>query len=369
MAETKILDDGWRYGDIIKDALALVPDNVDKREGSIMFNTLAPTAYLLSRQNYMLGHLAQELFADTSTGNWLDRVTNDFGINRKLATQAIRQIETFDTQNKPCEVPIGTRFAIDEVTFRIIKQQGTGLYQAICEQKGSIGNFPRKELLPIDNIGGNFGFAQLVSDVLIPARDDETDEELRDRFYLYIRSNPYGGNKADYKLKVMDISGVGKVKIFGAPVMGPGKVGIIITDNLMRPASEELLERVRKVVAIDGDGIAPIGHYPEVKTTTDRPISVAATLKLRSGAQFELIKPKVEEALRGYMESIDFEYDDTIYYSKVIAAILDADLLIRDATEVTLDDSVGNVMLNRTFSNYEVPTLGTVTLKEAAADA
>ena len=57
--ETKyqVLDSGWRYGDIIKDMLEQVPDKVDKREGSIMYNTLAPSAYFLARQNFMLSCL------------------------------------------------------------------------------------------------------------------------------------------------------------------------------------------------------------------------------------------------------------------------------------------------------------------------
>ena len=367
MATVQILDDGWRYADLIKSMLTLVPDDVDKRVGSIMYNTLSPTAYFLARQNYMLGFLmGLQLFADTATGDWLDRVTNDFGINRELATQALRQINTFDTDNNPYDVPIGTRFAIDEVTFTLTEKIGTGQYQALCDQYGTIGNWPRETLLPVDNIGGNFGYAQLVSDPLIPARDDETDDSLRERFYLYVRAKPYGGNKADYKLKVMEIAGVGDVAVFGAPVMGPGQVGIIITDDLGGPAGEELIERVKDVVKEEGDGIAPIGHKPSVKTVTERNIDVTATLKLRDGAQFELIKPKVEAALKTYIEETDFE-EDTIYYSKVIAAILDADLSIRDATDVTLDGTTSNVTLYKTFDLFQVPRVGTVTLKEAEA--
>lgn len=364
-AKYQVLDNGWRYGDIIRDMLEQVPDKVDKREGSIMYNTLAPSAYFLFRQNFMFGFLmGLQLFADTATGQWLERVTNDFGINRELATQALRQINTYDTKKNPYDVPIGTRFAIDEVTFKLTEKIDTGKYKALCEQYGTTGNWPRETLLPVDNIGGNFGYAQLVSDPLIPARDDETDDSLRERFYLYVRAKPYGGNKADYKLKVMQIEGVGKVAVFGAPVMGPGRVGIIITDEQGGPASEELIERVKDVVKEEGDGIAPIGHKPSVKTVTERNIDVTATLKLRDGAQFELIKPKVDAALKTYIEGIDFE-EDTIYYSKVIAAILDADLSIRDATNVTLDGTTSNVTLYKTFDLFQVPGVGTVTLKEA----
>ena len=35
---------GWSYAEIQKDMLSQVAVDVDKREGSIMFNTLAPSA-------------------------------------------------------------------------------------------------------------------------------------------------------------------------------------------------------------------------------------------------------------------------------------------------------------------------------------
>ena len=56
MDTTKLdkLKNGASYAEILKDMLSLVPDDVDKRVGSIMFNTLAPTAYSLARQAYML---------------------------------------------------------------------------------------------------------------------------------------------------------------------------------------------------------------------------------------------------------------------------------------------------------------------------
>lgn len=365
MDTVKSDNNGWQYADIVRDMLSQVPDDVDKREGSIMFYTMAPTAYFIARQNYMLGVLmGYELFLDTASGEWLDRIADMFGRSREQPTQAVRQINTFDTKNNPYDVPIGTRFAIDEVTFELTDRIDRGQYKAICLQSGTVGNWPRESLLPVDNIGGNFGYAQLVSDPLIPARDLETDESLRERVYLWVRAYPYGGNKSDYKLKVMEIAGVGSVAVFGANVMGPGQVGIIITDDLGKPATEELLKRVKEVVKEDGNGIAPIGHKTFVSTVREKEISVAATLKLRESAQFEIIKEKVKKALEEHISSLTFE-DDTLFYSKVIAAVLDADLGIRDATEVTLNEAAQNVKLSKQFSNFEVAKLGKVELREA----
>lgn len=360
---------GWSYAEIQKDMLSQVPDDVDKREGSIMFNTLAPSAYFIARQNYMLSILmGAQLFLDTATGEWLDRIADMFGRQREQPTQAVRQINTFDSQNNPYDVPVGTRFAIDEVTFQLTERIGRGQYRALCQQAGTVGNWPRESLLPVDNIGGSFGYARLASDPLIPARDLETDESLRERVYLWVRAYPYGGNKADYKLKVMEIAGVGSVEVFGANIMGPGVVGIIITDDLGQPATGDLLRRVQDVVKEDGAGIAPVGHRAIVSTVKEKPINITAALKLRESAQFNIVEEKVRAALKQHILSLKFE-EDTLFYSKIIATILDAGPGIRDATDVAINGVMGNVALNKAFGDFEVAALGTVELREVQPGA
>ena len=65
------------YNAILQRMLAQVPDDIDRREGSIIYDALAPTAYALAGQNFMLGYLTNLLFGDTATGEWLDRVVGD----------------------------------------------------------------------------------------------------------------------------------------------------------------------------------------------------------------------------------------------------------------------------------------------------
>ena len=82
--------------EILSQMLAEVPDSLDKREGSVIHHTLAPVAAALAPGYYMYGYANNLLFADTAEKEWLDRVTNDFGVKREQATQAVRQINTYD---------------------------------------------------------------------------------------------------------------------------------------------------------------------------------------------------------------------------------------------------------------------------------
>ena len=69
----------WKFKDILSRMLAAVPDELDKREGSIIYDALAPAALALAEQYNMLTQLADMFFADTAAGEWLDRVAGNFG--------------------------------------------------------------------------------------------------------------------------------------------------------------------------------------------------------------------------------------------------------------------------------------------------
>ena len=193
--------DSYEFSAVLGRMLSKVPDTIDKREGSIIYNALAPTAYALAAQSYMLGHMANLLFADTAEGEWLDRVVYDFGLEREAATRALRKITCADKDGAGIAGLTGKRFAINELTFQLTAAAETaGVYQAECEQYGTQGNCYSGAVLPVDNISG-LGTAVLDAAPLIAARDDESDDDLRARFYEAVRQTPFGGNKADYREK------------------------------------------------------------------------------------------------------------------------------------------------------------------------
>lgn len=114
--------EAYEYEAILQQMLDQVPAGIDKREGSIIYHTLAPVAFALAQQAYMLAYMTDLLFADTAEEEWLDRVTSDFGIDREQATQAVRQINTFDSVGAPFDVPIGSKFRVEDDPLRSPKK-------------------------------------------------------------------------------------------------------------------------------------------------------------------------------------------------------------------------------------------------------
>lgn len=245
----------YTYEYLLNKMLNSIQDDIDKREGSVIYNAIAPAAFEISEQYKKLASVVNLVFPDTSSGEYLERLIKQFGIERNPATSAIRKGIFLGKENQPMDLELGKRFSIDGVIYKIEAKIDTGVYQLKCEETGTVGNLPYGNLLPLEYIS-NLVNAKLM-EILVPGVDQETDEELRDRFYKTIDNTAFGGNIVDYKQKVKKIEGVGAVKVIPA-WNGGGTVKLVILDSNYDAASEVLIEKVQEKVGQDGDGIAPI---------------------------------------------------------------------------------------------------------------
>lgn len=79
------------YEEMLQAMLNKVPGSVDKREGSVIYDALAPCAYFLAQQNFQLENYLDLVFPDTAVGEYLDRAVAAFGVTRKTASAAVRK--------------------------------------------------------------------------------------------------------------------------------------------------------------------------------------------------------------------------------------------------------------------------------------
>ena len=145
---------------ILNRLLANVDDSLDKRQGSIIYDALAPAAAELAQCYIALDVYTDQTYLLTTTGENLDNRVADYGISRNEATYAKRIIEIYNTNNDLMNVDIGTRFSVPNdyggYNYTITEQQSIGNYIATCETAGTVGNEYIGELLPltyINNLG------------------------------------------------------------------------------------------------------------------------------------------------------------------------------------------------------------------------
>ena len=78
---------------ILNAMLARVPDTIDKRQGSIIYNALAPAAVELQNMYINLDVILNETFADTASREYLIKRAEERGITPYPATHCIVKAE------------------------------------------------------------------------------------------------------------------------------------------------------------------------------------------------------------------------------------------------------------------------------------
>ncbi|MFQ9128362.1 MAG: baseplate J/gp47 family protein [Butyricicoccaceae bacterium] len=241
-----------RYSDemtfdyIMNRMLESVPDTVDKREGSIIYDALAPAAAELVKCYMELDVVMDETFVDTASLQYLMLRCKERGVAIQGETAAV--IEGVFTPSS-VELTAGLRFNCDEVNYVVTEKISAGHYKLEAETLGTVGNKYTGLLLPIQTVNG-LDTAQIAA-VLIPAEDGDTTDTLREKYYASIDGEAFGGNVADYKDKTNAITGVGGVKVY--PVWnGGGTVKLTIIASDFTAPSTELISKVQ--TAIDPEG-------------------------------------------------------------------------------------------------------------------
>ncbi|MFD2117247.1 baseplate J/gp47 family protein [Paenibacillus yanchengensis] len=351
------------FDNILDRMLDRVPDTIDKREGSVIYDACAPAAMELAEMYIMLDINYNLSFADTADGEYLSRKTAEFGVNRMAARVAERKGLFYNAANALIEVPVGSRFAIEGLTYVAKEKISTGIYKLVCESAGTVGNEQFGSLLPIDFVAG---LARAVlSDVLVPGEDEETDDALRERFYDAVNEPAFGGNMADYKHKVNAMAGVGATKVY--PVWnGGGTVKCTIIASDWNEPSSTLIAEVQ--TAIDpvvnsgkGLGQAPIGHEVTITGVAGVGVNVGTTLTLAENVTSGHVQADIEAVLADYLLELRQEWAHQEKLT-VRTAQIDARMLTVQGVEDVMDTTINGVAGNLTIDVDEIPLMGTVVI-------
>ncbi|MDL2215969.1 baseplate J/gp47 family protein [Ruminococcaceae bacterium OttesenSCG-928-N02] len=376
----------YTYPYILQQALNQVPDGVDKREGSIIFDALAPACYELAHYYTNLKQLYADTYVATANGQYLDYRVEEQGIERYGASAALRRGDFTAVGGAAMVVPIGSRFSTASNTTAQVNFVITGEYAADgvavpgayilqAETLGTIGNEYVGQLVPVNYING-LAVAEIGA-IIQSGQDSETDAELRQRYYSSVGNKPFGGNVAEYDQYVKSIDGVGGLQVY--PVWnGGGTVKLVVVDSTYRAISSDFVANLQ--AEIDpanangdtglGNGMAPIGHKVTVTTPTEVPINVEATVAVLTGYTLPQLQDAIETQIGAYLLTLRMEwevadayndYAQTVYLAQVIYAILSVPG-VANVTNATLNGTAADLVLQEDATVQELPTMGTVVL-------
>lgn len=345
--------------------LANIDDKYDKSEGGFFYDAEMPVAIILESAYTEIGNILDKRFADTATGRNLDRVVKDVGLSRKLTTQSTGIVTITGVAGSP--ITKGELVASDSVQFQFtettaIPSSGSINVYVRCVKYGVIGNVPigaikyfPKTLQGLQTVTNATAFTN--------GYDEETDEELRERYYAKVQAPSIGGNDADYKNWALSITGVGGAKVI--PTWnGGGTVKVIIINSNKQPADSELVSKVQGFIDPhingDGAGIAPVGATCTVVSAIAKNTNTAVNITIDTSifTSKEEAKTKIIESITNYLKSIAFK-SSYVSYAKVGSLILSIDgIADYDSSSLLLNGSVANVNI----AEEEIAILGGVTV-------
>ncbi|MCI8363387.1 MAG: baseplate J/gp47 family protein [Eubacterium sp.] len=345
------------YEDIIDEMLDKIDSSIDTRQGSVIYDAIAPVAVELEQIYSDIGLVEDECFADTASYYYLIKRAAERGIFVKQGQHAVLKVKITPSDK---EIQAGTGFNIGELNYEITENLGEGYYSLTCTETGKGGNNSSDDVIPIEDVEGLESIA--VVEIMTYGTDDEDEESLRERYFDSFAQSSFGGNKAEYKEKANQFDVVGGCKVI--PVWnGGGTVKLVILGADFGVAQRETVQYIQEAFdpQMDGTGIgiAPIGHTVTVVSAETQTVDIACTLIFQNGYKWEDIQERIAASIDGYFQSLRKTWEDTenivVRAGQIENILLDLDGIM-DVAEIKLNNDAGNVIID----TYKIPEVGEV---------
>ncbi|MEK5171825.1 baseplate J/gp47 family protein [Heyndrickxia sp. FSL W8-0496] len=334
-----------------------ISNEYDKTDGSFIYDTTKPSANQFEKAYQSMNEVVEKFDVDNLTGEELERfIYQRTGQERRKATFSVGELEVKGNgtinQGDLFETKSGVQFISTET--KLINQVGNVKIRAVIP--GNIGNTPAQQIIEIPiSLAGINSITNIYPTT--DGYDEESDDDLRERYKERIRTPATSGNIYHYKSWAKEVPGVGEVKVI--PLWnGDNTVKIVIIDSNMQPASPLLVQEVQKHIDPNGtglgDGQAPIGAYCTVISAIPIPINLVFNATLKAGYSVEVAEENVSKMIVDYLKKIAFK-QDFVSYAQSGSLILDSEG-VEDYSNLKINDEVINVSIG----NEEIAVLGGV---------
>jgi len=366
------------YDKLMEEVLALAPQGIDTRQGSIFFDAVSATVNKIAKLYTDLDRVFQIVFIVTAHGEYLDLRAAEYGMRRNAATEAKYEFRFTGTRPEA-----GRRFFHnDSGYYFVLREDEDGALYLEAETPGTECNYIQDGdiAVPVDTVRGmtSANFGGIYRDGF--GTDTEDDEHLRQRLFEKISGPAENGNRQHYKTWCESVDGVGRAVIF--PLWyGQNTVKAVLISPDGLPVAEDVVEEVQRyvdpadegmTVEVDGktyvfgdgkgNGQANVGAHFTAAAATPVTIHLTFTAELPPSQTGENVRQAVAKAVTDYLKGLVLNAKNgaaIIVRISVIGAILaglTAHLI--DYADLTLNGAEGNIRL----AADEVPVLGEVTV-------
>jgi len=335
------------HEEILDRMLADIPNEVDKREGSLAFDVLSAAAieFLLAYGEDEM--IMTETYADSASMDGLIKRASERGLQPNAPTNAIVK-GSFNIA-----VAIGERFFLNDLTYIVTEQISDTTFKLMCEQPGTIANGYTGTIIPIQAISG-LESAE-ITEILVLGEDEQSEDSFRQEYFDSFNNNQYGWNKAQYIASVNDINGVGGVHVYahtnGNMESEAGNVALVIQASDYGVPTTETVNLVKQTLDPtdgNGDGLVSIDHNVHVFPCGSTSVDIGLTLTYATGYSWEEIGNTITKAIDDYILELNKGWETTaiiVRISQLDAKILDVQGVV-DITGTTLNGETKNLEIS-----------------------
>lgn len=327
-----------------------------KIEGSFLNDIASASAINHAGFYVVLEKILNIAFIKDSFGENLDKRVNEFGVYRKEGRKASGFITVTGengTKIKYMDVfsHAGKNFYVVENTKDILIEDGFASVFVEAENVGEEYNIGQSAIFSteIDGVENATRFA-----MVLKGTDNESDEELKERFFYLQRHKGTSGNIDDYINWGLEIDGVKNVKV--VPLWnGNGTVKVIIMSDNNRNVSEDVVRNAQEYI----DMKKPIGASVTVVTPKFLEVNISATVELEKTADLEEIK----ETMRNIADLYLVDATEEITYTKLMGLLSSINGVI-DFKDFKVNEGTKNIKLQK----EQIGSVGNIVFKEGSVD-
>lgn len=327
--------------------------NLDTREGSMIYNALAPAAMELAIAYIEMDNVRKESFAETASRESLFKKCMEIGMDTSLFEASCGEFKgVFDVK-----IELNSRWNCDLYNYVVTKYLGVNdeskhEYTLTCETSGTAPNINLGTLTPITYVPVGLTYAEL-TECLAEGENESDNDTIREAYFNSLKAYAIDGNIHQYRKWCDEYKSIGNCKVFplwnGANTV---KVSILTASN--GKASPELVEEFQNYLDPNangmGDGVAPIGAFVTVTTAEELTIDVTADVTLKAGFTDTT---QIDKALSDYFAEISYEKNQVPYMN--VGAVILSVSGVESVSNVTVNNGTANINLEA----EQIPVLGT----------
>ena len=307
---------------LINECLANVDDKFDKREGSIIYDALAPACYVLAGYYDNLNNAIKQCYGTMATGDNLDEITNSLGVNRIEGTNAYLWLYIdYSAVGVTDSALVGEKFHFAmadgsewEFVIKMYDPNNAKTFKCLSSIVGNWDTLLNSRLnnyaisdnsilneAEVDKSDGSYTDNNY-------GKDDETDEELRTRYLEYLAYNRFGGNFTDY----LALTEIAPSLLSGVDDTGNYAYNMGVIRGSQLNVYMWLCKHYTdtgEYVAVDSDTISNIKEELDPTTVTGKGLGYVPIGHLLNVGSMTVVTPTIAVGIDGNTISADLIHD------------------------------------------------------------